>query len=377
MPNNSFGNHFRITTWGESHGKAIGVVIDGCPAGLELCEEEINRELQKRSPGGNSYVSPRKEEDRAEIYSGVFEGKTTGAPISIIIFNQDSQSQHYEAIKSLLRPGHANWAYLQKYGIFDYRGGGRASARETACRVAAGAVAKKLLQFWDIHPIAYLKEVGGIEADVQHEHLNPSLIIPPFYCPDKSAEEAIKLRLQEVMDKGDSLGGVVEVCVNRMPVGLGDPIYEKLEGNLAKAFMSLPATKGFEIGSGFEAARMLGSEHNDPFILENGDVKMATNHAGGVLAGISTGMPLVARVCFKPASSIKIPQKTVDFEGNSTVFQLPEGSRHDPCVALRAVPVVEAMTALVLVDACLANQKARIPHPAGVSKSSNEHFLTI
>lgn len=331
MASNSFGSLFRITTWGESHGKAIGVVIDGCPAGLELSLEDILLELKRRAPGQTPYTSPRKEEDLAEIYSGVFEGKTTGAPISIIIFNRDADSSKYEPIKHLLRPGHANFTYLQKYGIFDYRGGGRASARETACRVAAGAVAKKLLAHEGVQIRAFIEN-----------------------------ENELKEQILAAKEAGDSIGGVVSFEVLHLPDSLGDPIYEKLEANLAKAMLSLPATKGFEIGLGFEAAAYRGSASNDLYALENGKVITKSNHAGGTLGGISTGMPLVGKVAFKAASSIKIPQETLNFEGVQERLELPEGSRHDPCVALRAIPVVEAMLALVLADSLLMNRCAKL-----------------
>jgi chorismate synthase len=331
MGGNSFGQIFKITTWGESHGKAIGVVIDGCPSGIELSEEEIHLELLKRAPGRAPDTSSRKEPDKPEILSGVFQGITTGTPISILIPNKDSDSSKYDSIKHLLRPGHANFTYLKKYGIFDHRGGGRASARETACRVAAGAVAKKFLASFGIFPKATLKEVGG---QTSYEDL-----------------------LKEIQGEGDSLGGIVEVTVPMLPVGLGEPLYHKMEALLAQAMLSLPASKGFEMGLGFEAARMRGSEHNDLFIP--GEIT-ETNHAGGTLGGISNGMPLVFRVAFKPTSSIFKNQKTVTTAGEPATLNLPEGSRHDPCVAIRAVPVVEAMAALVLADLILLNRCSTI-----------------
>lgn len=307
---NSFGQIFRITTWGESHGKAIGVVIDGCPAGLAISEDEINQELARRAPGRHPHTSPRKEPDQAEILSGVFEGKTTGTPISILIPNCDVDSNKYEPIKHLVRPGHANLTYLKKYGIFDYRGGGRASARETACRVAAGAVAKKLLSQQGMSIEAILIEKGEIE-------------------------------------EGDSAGGVVEGRVNGVPVGLGEPIYQKMEAVLAQAMLSLPASKGFEIGEGFKAARMRGSDHNQC-------------QTGGTLGGITDGHPLIFRVAFKPTSSIAKPQETTTLTGERAMLTLPKGSRHDPCVAIRAIPIVESMCALVLVDALLMNRLCTI-----------------
>lgn len=361
MPSNSFGDIFRITTWGESHGKAIGVVIDGCPAGLEISEDEINTVLARRAPG-KAYTTPRVETDNAEIYSGVFEGKTTGTPISLIIRNKDADSSQYATIKNLLRPGHANYTYIEKYGIFDYRGGGRASARETACRVAAGAIAYKILQHYNITIAAYMKSVGNITANVLPENisdLQSATLNSPLYCPDQNACEQMRELIQKASAEGDSLGGVIEFRVEGLPAGLGDPVYEKVEANLAKAMLGLPATKGFEIGEGFNAALMQGSTHNDAFINDNG-VKTQTNHAGGTLGGITTGMPLIGRVAFKPTSSIKKAQQSVDLKGNAATFQLPENARHDPCVAIRAVPIVEAMCALVLVDALLRNRCVKL-----------------
>lgn len=358
MASNSFGTIFKCTTWGESHGKAIGVVIDGCPAGLAITEEEINAALKRRAPGQNPYTSPRKEEDAVEILSGVFEGKTTGAPISLIIWNHDADSTKYEPIKALLRPGHAQFTYLEKYGVFDYRGGGRASARETAARVAAGAIARKLLAYFDISIAAYLKSVGSVTA--QRDPQRPLSAPAPLFCPDPHAEKEMVALLEATLQAGDSVGGVVEFIASGLPKGLGDPVYEKLEANLAKAMLSLPASKGFEIGEGFQAALMKGSEHNDLFVSRNGQITLATNQAGGLLGGITTGAEIVGRVAFKPPSSLRITQKTTTLEGEEAQLKLPEGSRHDPCVAIRAVPVVEAMLALTLVDALLLNRCAKL-----------------
>lgn len=360
MASNSFGNIFKITTWGESHGKAIGVVIDGCPAGLDLNEDDVNQELSLRAPGKLSSTSPRKEKDNAEILSGLFEGKTTGAPISIIIYNNDADSSRYEPIKNLLRPGHANYTYLEKFGIFDYRGGGRSSARETACRVAAGAVAKKLIAHYDIQIVAYIKQVSDVLAEVETATLTRKKVYASaVYCPDEKASSQIVDLIEQVKIEKNSLGGVVEFSINNLPTGLGDPVYEKLEANLAKAMLSLPATKGFEIGSGFNAIQMKGSDHNDIFVLDD-VIKTKTNHAGGVLGGISTGMPLVARVAFKPTSSVSQTMETLNTNKEKALFNLPENSRHDPCVAIRAVPVVEAMAALVIADTLLMNRSARV-----------------
>lgn len=365
MASNSFGDLFRITTFGESHGAAIGVVIDGCPAGLPLTAEEIDAELKLRRPGATPYTSPRDEKDEAEILSGIFQGKTTGAPIAIAIRNKDADSSKYEPIKELLRPGHANYTYLQKYGIFDYRGGGRSSARETAARVAAGAVAKKLLSHYEIALCAFVAEIGGIEIsepDLSHlEKLKKKVRGNALFCPDAKAAAKMIEKIEEAKKEGDSLGGILQGAASNLPVGLGDPVYGKLEAKLASAMLSLPATKGFEIGSGFAAARMKGSEHNDAFdIDEKGRITTETNFAGGTLGGISTGLPLTFRVAFKPTSSIKKAQKTVNLKGEKKPFKLPEGSRHDPCVAIRAVPVIEAMLALVLADALLLNRCAKL-----------------
>lgn len=361
MASNSWGNIFKITTWGESHGKAIGVVIDGCPAGLDLCEDDINQELERRSPGQNVHTSSRQEKDRCEILSGVFEGKTTGTPLSIIIPNKDADSSKYEPIKHLLRPGHANYPYLKKYGIFDYRGGGRSSARETACRVAAGAVAKKLLKLQDIQVLAYLTQVADVSAKVEYStDLREKVYGNAIYCPDALAAEAMLTAIMTAKGDGDSLGGKVEFIIHNLPVGLGDPIYEKLEANLGKAMLTIPASKGFSIGSGFEAISMRGSTHNDLFQQNEGVISTETNHAGGTLGGLSTGMPLIGHVAFKPTSSIMSTMRTVNIEGESAEFRLPEGSRHDPCVAIRAVPVVEAMAALVVADALLMNRCSKI-----------------
>ncbi len=336
MPSNSFGNYFRFTTFGESHGKAIGVVIDGCPAGIELAEEDIDKDLARRAPGSGPYSSKRKEPDRVQILAGLFEGKTTGAPLALLIENRDVRSDHYAPIKDLLRPGHANFTYLEKYGIFDYRGGGRASARETAARVAAGAVAKKLLEPLSITCHAKVAEIGG-----------------------KKEPNEIEKLLEEVVEAGDSVGGVIEAEISSLPTGLGDPLFEKIEARLAYAMLGLPAAKGFEMGEGFVLARMRASEANDLFIREGDQIKMASNRSGGTLGGITTGMPLRFRVAFKAASSIRKKQPTLTLEGFDATLELPEGSRHDPCLVFRALPVVEAMSALVIADALLAHRLSR------------------
>ena len=374
MASNHFGQLFRITTWGESHGKGIGVVIDGCPAGLPLHENDINGDLARRAPAGNNpYTTPRKEPDYGEIYSGVFEGQTTGAPISIIIKNTNADSSKYEPIKNILRPGHANYTYIEKYGCFDYRGGGRSSARETACRVAAGAVAKKLLAHFNIEITAYIKSIGTIEientplpspipvtGEGDFDALKKQRDESPVFCPSPTAADAMMNQISQAKENGDSLGGVIEFVASGLPIGLGDPVYEKLEANLAKAMMSIPATKAFAIGEGFASSQMLGSEHNDAFHSENGKAALSSNKAGGTLGGISTGELLLGEVAFKPTSSIMKKQASVDLAGKDAAFNLPQGSRHDPCVAIRAVPIIEAMLALVLADALLMNRAAKL-----------------
>jgi chorismate synthase len=356
---NSFGELFRITTFGESHGPAIGVVVDGCPSGLPLTTDEIDQALELRRPGRNLYTSPRKEEDRAEILSGLFEGKTTGAPIAILIRNKDADSSQYESVKNLYRPGHANFTYLEKYGIFDYRGGGRSSGRETAARVAAGAVAKKLLAHFSIDCVAFVAEIGGIpiqQPALSLAELRTQTYANPLFCPDPLAAKRMMNAIEQAKSEGDSLGGIIG-CIAHLPAGLGDPVYQKLEARLAYAMLSLPASKGFEIGAGFEAARLRGSQHNDPFELNEYN---QPSTSASTLGGISTGAPLTFRVPFKPTSSIRQPQPTLTLQGQPTTLQFPPSARHDPCVAIRAVPIVEAMTSLVLADALLLNRSAKL-----------------
>ncbi len=349
---NTFGKRFRITSWGESHGKAMGVVIDGCPSNIPITEEEINRELFYRAPGRSAYTSPRKEQDRVIIYSGVYQNKTTGAPISLIIPNQNYDSSPYKETKRLYKPGHAQFTYLEKYGIYDPDGGGRASARETVARVAAGAVAKKILSTHNIQVLAYLSQIGDIAAR-EGAWTQQQILQSPLFCPDKRAQERIIDLLNTLQD--DSIGGVVQCYIRDLPPGLGDPVFEKLQANLAKAMLSIPAAKGFAIGKGFAAAHMRGSEHNDTFALCDGKIVPSSNHAGGTLGGISTGQPITFQVPFKPTSSIGRAQPTLDKEGNAATFQLPKNSKHDPCVAIRAVPVVAAMASLVITDALLSH----------------------
>lgn len=340
-------------------------MIDGCPSGLLISEEEINFELSHRRPGNSPFTSPRKETDEAEILSGVYKGITTGAPISILIPNRDIDSTKYTPIEGLLRPGHAYYTYGEKYGHVDYRGGGRASARETACRVAAGAVAKKLLMEFGIELGAFLSQISEIRTiSPENEEittLRKDTLASPIFCPDNNAQKEMISLIKEAMENGDSLGGVIELRIKGLPATLGDPIYEKLDANLSKAMMTINASKGVEIGSGFSSAYMKGSEHNDLFKKNiDGEIFTDTNHAGGILGGISNGMPLVIRTAFKPTSSIMKSQKTLDKNGQEATILLPEGSRHDPCLAIRAVPVVEAMGALVLADSLLMNRSTRM-----------------
>lgn len=362
MASNRCGTWLQMTTWGESHGPAIGVVIDGCPAGLPLCEADLHAELVRRRPGGSLYTSPRQELDEAQILSGVWEGHTTGTPISILIPNRDVRPEAYAPMAQVLRPGHATYTYLQKYGVMA-GGGGRASARETACRVAAGAVAKKLLARAEIQVLAFLTSVGQATSGVDTEwasrdiaQLRGETIPETLFCPHAETRESIQRHLEMAMGEGDSLGGCVRFRIEGVPPGLGDPVYEKLEANLAKAMMGLPASKAFGMGSGFRSSTYQGSVHNDAFLPT---FATTTNHAGGTLGGISTGMPLEGEVHFKPTSSIAKPQSTVLASGEPCELRLPAGSRHDPCVAIRAVPVVEAMAAWVLADAWLMQRCAR------------------
>jgi len=352
---NTFGKSFRLTTWGESHGRAIGAVIDGCPSMLELSEGDIQKELDMRRPGRSGIASQRKEEDKIEILSGVLEGRTTGAPLSMLIWNKDVRPEAYDEIKNLARPGHADLTYELKYGIRDWRGGGRASARETACRVAGGAVAKKLLSGFEMGVFAYAVRIGGIPADgvdVTERNLDKLRRLREqndVRCIDAAAAKKMEKAILLAKNEGDSLGGIIEVSALGVPPGLGEPVFDKLGADLAKALMSVPAVKGVEIGAGFSLADMKGSKANDAFFIERGKIKTKTNNSGGILGGISSGMPITARVAIKPTSSIAKEQNTVNMKKMQDA-KIKVGGRHDPCVVPRAVPVVEAMVALVLAD---------------------------
>lgn len=351
MAGNSFGKLFRVTTWGESHGEALGVVVDGCPAGLELSEEDIQRELDRRRPGASEISTERKEQDKVRILSGIFAGKTLGTPISMLVWNIDVDSSPYEPLKDIARPGHADLTYHLKYGIHDYRGGGRASGRETVGRVAAGAIAKKILANRGIQILGHVVAIGGVRArPVSVEELQRGLAESnPVRCADIEAAKIMEAMIRSARDEGDSLGGIVEVRALGVPAGLGEPVFDKLDAELAKALMSIGAVKGVEIGAGFEAARMKGSEMNDAFYIDAGRIRMRTNNAGGILGGISTGEPIVCRIAVKPPSSILKPQRSVDM-ARMTEVELSVRGRHDPCICPRIVPVAEAMVALVILD---------------------------
>lgn len=341
MPGSSFGHSFKISTFGESHGGAVGVILDGCTPGLEITEAEIQKELDRRKPGQSEITTPREETDTVHIMSGVFEGKTTGTPIMMIIYNKDQRPSAYDDIKDLFRPGHADYVYLKKYGIRDYCGSGRASGRETAGRVAAGAIAKKLLAKMGVKITAYVSRAAGIQGEtVNLDEIENNIV----RAADPEAAKKIVEKILEAKERKDSIGGVVECRITGVPAGLGEPVFDKLEADLAKGIMSLGAVKGFEVGSGFKAADMTGQEHNDRM---NKDGFM-TNNAGGIIGGISTGEEIVFRAAVKPTSSISSPQPTVDINGNE-VTCITEG-RHDPCICPRIVPVMEAMAALVLID---------------------------
>ena len=350
---NTFGHTFRITTWGESHGDAVGVVVDGCPPRLSLAVEDLQKELDRRRPAQSEIAAQRREGDRAEILSGVFEGLTLGTPIQISVWNQDARSKDYEEIRTKFRPSHADYTYQAKYGIRNWKGGGRASARETIGRVAAGAIAKKVLSIeFGVEIVGYVKQVWSLTGDVDPDTVSAAEVEANIVrCPDRDMAVRMIERIKEARKDGDSLGGVVEAVARNVPAGLGGPVFDKLDGDLARAMLSLPACKGFEVGSGFGGTTMMGSEHNDPFYSEGGRIRTRTNRSGGIQGGISNGENIVIRAAFKPTATIMKPQETVDIDGNPTVL---EGKgRHDPCVLPRAVPIVEAMMALVLVDHAL------------------------
>jgi chorismate synthase len=353
-----FGRLFRVTTFGESHGGGLGAVIEGCPPGIALDIDRIQSELNRRRPGQSALVSARNEPDTVEILSGVFEGKTLGSPIGLLVRNKDADPAAYEPFKDRYRPSHADFTTEAKYGIRNWQGGGRASARETVARVAAGAIAKQVLAAMaGVEIRAWVASVGAICADVDPLTVRAETVESnPMRCPDPAVAASMQAIVEDVRSRGDTIGGVVQLVATGVPVGLGDPVFDKLEADLAKAMLSLPASKGFEIGSGFAGSSMLGSEHNDAFVATeaHGQPRTATNHSGGIQGGISNGMPVVLRVAFKPVATIFQSQDTVTSDGEAATIK-PRG-RHDPCVVPRAVPMVEAMAALVFVDHLLRHR---------------------
>ncbi|GAB5551248.1 MAG: chorismate synthase [Saprospiraceae bacterium] len=358
MAGNSFGKIFRITTFGESHGKGIGLIIDGCPAGIKIDEDFIQSELDRRKPGQSKIVTQRKESDTVQILSGVFEGYSTGTPIGMVIYNADARSKDYSHIMDKFRPSHADYTYHEKYGQRDYRGGGRSSARETASRVAAGAIAKLLLKSKGIEVQAYVSQVGHLALGKPYQELDLSLTEENIVrCPDPVLAEKMIDFIKEVRKDGDTIGGVVNAVITGCPVGIGEPAFEKLHAKLAQAMLSINACKGFEYGSGFEGVTMRGSDHNDVFYKENDQIKTKTNYSGGVQGGISNGMDIYFRTAFKPVATIVSEQESVDTAGASA--KVVGKGRHDPCVVPRAVPIVEAMAALVLVDQILEQRAAQ------------------
>ncbi len=353
-----YGNLFKISTFGESHGKGVGVVVEGCPAGLEISEAEIQAELNKRRPGQNKLTTPRQEADQVEILSGIFEGKTTGTPIAMLVRNEDQRSHDYSDMETLYRPSHADFTYDAKYGFRDYRGGGRSSARETIGRVAAGAIAKKILALaGQTEIIAYVAQVGNIYATLDASQVTSAQVEASMIrCPDIAASALMEEAIAAAKKNRDSLGGVIELWIKNCPLGLGEPVFHRAEAELARAFLSIPATKGFEVGSGFAGTRLRGSEHNDAFITKEGRIGTVTNRSGGVQGGITNGEPIFCRIAFKPTATISLPQQTVNKQGESKTLEAK--GRHDPCVLPRAVVIIEAMAALTLVDLFL-EQRAR------------------
>lgn len=355
MAGNTTGNLFRLTTFGESHGIALGGIIDGCPAGLNIDFDFIQHELDRRRPGQSKIVTQRKESDRAEFLSGIYEGKTTGAPIGFTIKNENQKPKDYGHISDAFRPSHADFTYFKKYGIPPQPGGGRASARETACRVAGGAIAKLLLREKGISVKAYVSQVGNIRLLKSYKKLDLSRTDENIVrCPDELIAEAMIKKIEQVRKEGDTIGGIVSCIITHVPAGLGEPVFDRLSADLGKAMLSISAVKGFELGSGFEGVKMKGSQHNDAFFNDKGAVRTKTNHSGGIQGGISNGEDIYFRVAFKPVSTIMQKQRTVNIKGEEV--EITGKGRHDPCVVPRAVPIVEAMAALTLADHLLRNQ---------------------
>ena len=361
MAGSTFGTLFRVTTFGESHGGAVGCVVDGCPAGLELSEGDIQKELDRRKPGQSDLTTPRSEQDTISIHSGVFQGRTTGCPIMLMATNKDTRSEDYNNLKDLYRPSHADFTFDRKYGHRDWRGSGRASARETLARVAAGAIAQKLLrEIAGIECISFVQQVGEVATDIDPLRVTREAIqSSTVRCPDPVVAPKMEALIREVLSEQDSIGGIIRGVIKNVPAGLGEPVFDKLHAELGKAMLSINAAKGFEIGSGFGGVSKRGSEHNDPFTSLEGVVTTTKNDAGGVLGGISSGREILFRVAFKPVSTIGKAQETTTVQGIPTTVSA--SGRHDPCVLPRAVPIVDAMAALVIVDLVLRNQSASLP----------------
>jgi chorismate synthase len=356
-----FGVLFQVTTWGESHGGGVGAVVDGCPPRIPLSESDLQVDLDRRRPGQSEIVTPRSEEDRCQILSGVFDGRTLGTPIAIVVWNKDARPEAYREMETTFRPSHADYTYQAKYGIRNWQGGGRSSARETVGRVAAGAIAKKVLRsfFPAFAIVAYVKRIHRIEAEVDSAEVKLETVEKSIVrCPDPVAAERMIDLIKTMRKEGNSVGGLIECVVRGIPPGLGEPVFDKLEADLAKGMLSLPATKGFEIGSGFSGTEMTGAEHNDVFEIREGKVRTRTNYSGGIQGGISNGEDILFRVAFKPTATILRPQQTVTISGEST--ELSARGRHDPCVLPRAVPMVEAMASLVICDHFLRHQAVTI-----------------
>jgi len=359
MAGNSFGKLLRLTTFGESHGKAIGGILDGFPAGINIDVDLIENDLKRRMPGQNELVSGRKEADEVEILSGIFEGTSLGSPIAFVVWNRDQNPADYKHLKDTFRPSHADFTYESKYGIRDYRGGGRASARETVSRVVGGSFAKMILSHYRIEIIAFVKQVSTLKTEKSYQKLDLSKIEESLVrCPDREVSDKIIELIQSTREKGNTLGGIIQCVVKNVPAGLGEPVFDKLHADLGKAMLSINAVKGFEIGSGFQSAELSGSDHNDIFVVENGETITKTNHSGGIQGGISNGMDIFFNVAFKPVATLMRDQESIDKSGKKTII---EGKgRHDVCVVPRAVPIVEAMTALVVADHLLLNRVSKI-----------------
>ena len=355
---NTFGKLFKLTSFGESHGSMIGGIIEGCPAGLEIDKDIIQKDLDRRKPGQSKVTSSRKEDDKVQLLSGIFEGKSTGTPIGFLIPNINSKSKDYSNIKDVFRPSHADYTYEEKYGLRDYRGGGRSSARETACRVVAGSIAKQLLNNYGVKISAYVSSIGNIFADEKKVDLNKDYDSNIVRCPDPNASNKMINLITDLKSKGNTVGGQIKCVISGVEAGLGEPVFDKLHADLGKAMLSINAVKGFEYGSGFNGSKMTGAEHNDEFIVENGNVSTKTNNSGGIQGGISNGEEIYFKVAFKPVATIMTKQNSIDKEKNNV--ELSVKGRHDPCVVPRAVPIVESMAAIVLADHLLRNRTSKL-----------------